>query len=187
MTVIIEKIGGHEHVYDVNSRLLKDRVVMLTGPIDDILANDIVGQLLFLDGQSNKEINMYINSPGGSVSSGLAILDTMRYIKAPVNVVCLGQACSMAAVLLACATGKRKALPHAEIMIHQPMAGFAGQATDIEIQSKQIQRIKTVLTSLVANATKQPYDKVKTDMERDFYMSSQEALDYGIIDGVVAK
>lgn len=187
MAFLVEGFGQNERTWDIQSRLLKDRVVMLTGPIDDLLANDIVGQLLFLDTQSNKEINMYVNSPGGSVSSGLAILDTMRYIKSPVNIVCLGQACSMAAVLLACATGKRKALPHAEIMIHQPMAGFAGQATDIEIQSKQIQRIKATLTSLVATATKQLYDKVKTDMERDFYMSSQEALDYGIIDGVVSK
>jgi len=187
MTVIIEKIGNNEHVYDVNSRMLKDRVIMLTGPIDDELANDVVGQLLFLDSQSNKDINLYVNSPGGSVSQGLAILDTMRYIKAPVNVICMGHAASMAAVIAACATGKRRALPHCEIMIHQPwVSGMGGQVTDLEIATKQLVRCKNTLTGLVAEATKKTPEVVLADMERDRYMNVQEAIEYGILDAVVS-
>jgi ATP-dependent Clp protease protease subunit len=185
--VVIEQEGRFERAYDIYSRLLKDRIIFLTTPIDDQVAGLIVAQMLFLETQDpEKEIYFYINSPGGYVTAGLAIYDTMQYIKPPVVTVCLGMSASMAAVLLAGGhKGKRLILPHARVMIHQPWGGVQGQATDIEIEAKEIGRLKKMLNNILANHTGQPLEKVEKDTERNFYMSAEEAVEYGIVDKIV--
>ena len=186
---VIENTGRGERMYDIYSRLLKDRIVLLGTPIDDHVANSICAQLLFLESESpEKQINMYINSPGGSVTAGMAIYDTMQYISAPVATLCIGQAASMGAVLLAAgAKGMRYSLPHSRIMIHQPMGGFQGQATDIAIQAKEIIRTRERIAGVIARETGHPLAKVLADMERDFWMSAQEAIDYGIVARIVER
>jgi ATP-dependent Clp protease protease subunit len=185
--IVIEQTGRTERAYDIYSRLLKDRIVFLGSAIDDNVANSIIAQFLFLQTEDpEKDIHLYINSPGGSVTSGLAIYDTMQYIKPNIAAYCIGQASSMGALLLcAGARGKRFALPHARIMIHQPMGGFYGQATDIEIHAKEILKMKTKLNEILVKHTGQPYDKIEADTERDFFMSGQESKEYGIIDEVI--
>ncbi len=186
--IVIEQTGRGERAYDIYSRLLKDRIILLGSPIDDDVANLIIAQLLFLESQDpDKEIHFYINSPGGSVTAGLAIYDTMQYIKAPVCTYCVGQAASMAAVLLAAGEkGKRYALPHARVLIHQPLGGFQGQATEVEIHAREILRIRQVINEILAFHTSQPLKKIEEDTERDFYMDSKEAKEYGIIDQVIS-
>ena len=187
--IVIEQTGRGERAYDIYSRLLKDRIVMLGTPIDDHIANLIVAQLLFLEAEDpEKDIYLYINSPGGVVTAGLAIYDTMQYIKPDVVTICMGQAASMGAVLLAAgAPGKRFALPHARIMIHQPLGGFQGQATDIEIHAKEILRLKQMLNEILAKHTGQPLEKIEKDTDRDFFMSAEEAKEYGLIDRVLTR
>lgn len=187
--VVVEKEGGGERAYDIYSRLLKDRIVFIGGPIDDDIANLVVAELLFLEAQdTEQDIQMYINSPGGSVSAGLAIYDTMQYVKPDVVTICVGQAASMGAVLLAAGTkGKRFSLPNSRIMIHQPMGGYRGQATDIEIHAKEILYLKEKLTDILIDHTGKDKKALKRDMERDFFMSAEEASNYGIIDSVVRR
>jgi ATP-dependent Clp protease protease subunit len=189
MPMVIEQTHRGERAYDIYSRLLKDRIVFLGTPIDDDVANVVIAQLLFLESEDpDKDIHVYINSPGGSVTSGLAIFDTMQYVKAPISTICLGQAASMGAFLLAGgARGKRFAVPNARIMIHQPMGGFQGQATDIEIQTKEILRLKAKLNELLAHHTGQPLDKIQKDTERDYFMGAEEAKIYGLIDEVFVR
>jgi ATP-dependent Clp protease, protease subunit len=185
--MVVEQTGRGERAYDIFSRLLKERIIFVGTPIDDEVANLIIAQMLFLAAEdADKDINMYINSPGGVVSAGLALYDTMQFLKTPITTICIGQAASMAAVLLAGGTkGKRFALPNARIMIHQPLGGAQGQATDIEIQTKEILKMKRLLNDILAKHTAQPLNKIEKDTDRDFYMSAQEALDYGIIDEVL--
>jgi len=187
--IVVEKEGGGERAYDIYSRLLKDRIIFIGEEITDDLANAVVAELLLLEGQdSEQDISIYINSPGGSVTAGLAIYDTIQYIKPDVSIMCVGQAASMAAVLLASgAKGKRLALPNSRIMIHQPMGGFRGQATDIEIQAKEILFIKDRLLQILHSHTGKDIETLRADMERDFFMSGEEAVKYGLIDKVVAK
>jgi len=187
--IVIEQTGRGERAYDIYSRLLKDRIIMLGTPIDDHVANLIVAQLLFLEAEDpEKDIYLYINSPGGVVTAGLAIYDTMQYIKPDVVTICMGQAASMGAVLLAAgAKGKRFALPHARIMIHQPLGGFQGQATDIEIHAKEILRLKQMLNEILSKHTGQPLEKIERDTDRDYFMSAKEAMDYGLIDKVLER
>jgi len=187
--MVVEQDGRGERAFDIYSRLLKDRIVFLGTAIDDNVANLIVAQMLYLEAEDpDKDIFFYLNSPGGHVSSGMAIYDTMQYIKPPVSTVCMGQAASMAAVLLAAGEkGKRLALPHARILIHQPLGGFQGQATDIDIQAKEILRLKDELNSIMAELTGKPLAKIINDTERDYYMTSEQAKEYGLIDGVVSK
>ncbi|MFA6896798.1 MAG: ATP-dependent Clp protease proteolytic subunit [Patescibacteria group bacterium] len=184
---VIEKSSDGERAYDIYSRLLKDRIIMLGGPINDAVANNIIAQLLFLDKQDKKtDISLYINSPGGVVSSALAIYDTMNYIKADVSTVCVGMAASAASLLLSSgAKGKRLVLPNAEIMIHQVMGGAEGQASDIEISARQILRVKANLNKILAKNTGQPLSKIEQDSDRDFYMDAEEAKKYGIVDKIV--
>ena len=184
--MVIEQTSHGERSYDIYSRLLKDRIIFIGGPIDDDIANSVVAQMLFLEGDDpDKDINLYINSPGGSVSAGLAIYDTMQYIKCEVSTICIGLAASMGAFLLAAgAKGKRKALPNAEIMIHQVSGGAQGQATDINIQAEQILKIKKRLNEILAARTGQTIERVTQDTERDNYMSADEARAYGLIDEV---
>lgn len=186
---VIEKSSRGERSYDIYSRLLKDRIIMLSGEIHDELAASIVAQLLFLEAEDpTKDIYLYINSPGGVITSGFSIYDTMNYIKPDVCTICIGQAASMGAFLLSCgAEGKRFALPNSRIMIHQPLGGTRGQATDIEIQAKEILRLKTILNDILAKNTKQKVAKIAKDTERDFFMSTQEAKEYGLIDKVLEK
>ena len=186
---VVERTGRGERAYDIFSRLLKDRIVFIGSPIDDDIANLVIAQLLFLEAEDpDKDINLYINSPGGVVTAGMAIYDTMQFIKPPVATVCLGQAASMAAVLLAGgAPGKRTALPNARILIHQPMGGTRGQASDIKIQAEEILRLREHLNTILSRHTGQPLERIATDTERDYYMSSEQAKAYGIIDQVVAK
>ena len=185
---VIEKSSDGERVYDIYSRLLKDRIIILSGEIDDNLSNIIVAELLYLDSLNHDPINLYINSPGGSITSGIAIYDTMNFIKPDVSTICIGQACSMGAFLLSAgAKGKRFALPHARVMIHQPLGGYRGQATDIELEAKEILRMKDMLISIIAENSGQPYDKVREDCERDHFLTAQEALEYGLIDKVVTR
>ena len=186
---VIERTGRGERSYDIYSRLLKDRIIMLSGEINDAVASSIVAQLLFLEAEDpDKDIYLYINSPGGVITSGMSIYDTMNYIKPDVATICIGQAASMGAFLLSSgAKGKRYALPHARIMIHQPLGGAQGQATDIEIQAKEILRLKKVLNEILAENTGQSYKKIAKDTERDFFMSAEEAKDYGLIDQVLEK
>lgn len=186
---VIEQSSRGERVFDIFSRLLRERIVFLGTPIDDMVSNLIVAQLLLLDSENpEKDIMLYINSPGGSVTAGLAIYDTMQHIRADVNTICLGQAASMGAFLLAAGTpGKRMALPHSRILIHQPLGGAQGQATDIEIQAKEINRLKKTLNELLANNTGQSYKKVEKDTDRDYIMTPEEAQEYGMIDKVITK
>ena len=186
---VIEKTGRGERAYDIYSRLLKDRIIMLQGEINDHVASLIVSQLLFLEAENpEKDIYLYINSPGGVVTSGMAIYDTMNYIKPDVSTICMGQAASMGAFLLSSGEkGKRFALPHARIMIHQPLGGALGQATDIEIHTKEILRMKKELNKILAENTGQTIRKIERDTERDFFMSAEEAMKYGLIDKVLKK
>lgn len=187
--MVIEQSGRVERSYDIYSRLLKDRIVFIGTPIDDNVANVVVAQLLFLQMEdSEKDINIYINSPGGSVTAGMAIYDTMQFVTCDINTYCIGQAASMGAVLLAAGTkGKRYSLPNSRIMIHQPLGGVQGQATDIELHTKEILRIKENLNKILAHHTGQSLEKVKDDTDRDFFMSSEEAKEYGLVDSVVAN
>lgn len=186
---VIEKDARGERSYDIYSRLLKDRIIFLGEPIDDFVSNVIVAQMLFLQSQKrDADITLYVNSPGGSVSAGFAIYDTMQYLTCDVATVCVGQAASMGAFLLAAGTkGKRFALPHSRIMIHQPMGGASGQASDIEIQAKELLRLKRELNRIFSTNTGKPVETISKDTERDFYMSADEAAAYGIIDKVVTK
>ncbi|MEG6523157.1 ATP-dependent Clp endopeptidase proteolytic subunit ClpP [Desulfotomaculum sp. 1211_IL3151] len=185
--IVVEQTNRGERAYDIYSRLLKDRIIFIGGPIDDHIANLVIAQFLFLEAEDpEKDIHLYINSPGGVVTAGLAIYDTMQYIKPPVSTICLGQAASMGSFLLAAgATGKRYTLPMARIMIHQPLGGVQGQATDIDIHAKEILRMKDLLNERLAHHTGQPLDKITRDTERDFFMSAEEAKQYGIIDEVM--
>lgn len=185
--MVVEQTHRGERAYDIYSRLLKDRIVFLGTPVNDDVSNLIIAQLLFLESEDpDKDIYLYINSPGGSVTAGMAIYDTIQYVKPDVATICVGQAASMGAVLLGCGTpGKRYALPHSRILIHQPLGGFQGQATDIEIQAREILRLKEILNGILAKHTKQTLKKIQSDTERDYYMSGEEAKEYGIIDSVV--
>jgi ATP-dependent Clp protease, protease subunit len=184
--MVVEQTQRGERAYDIYSRLLKERIIFLGTPINDEISNLIIAQLLFLESEEQKEISMYINSPGGVVSSGLAIYDTMQFIKSPVSTLCVGQAASMAAVLLAAgAPGKRYALPNARIMMHQGSAGFSGSMPDIDIQAKEILRVQKVMNQILAEHTHQPVDKILKDTDRDFFMSATEAKEYGVIDSVM--
>lgn len=187
--MVVEQDGRGERAFDIYSRLLKDRIVFLGTAIDDNIANLVVAQMLYLESEDpDKEIFFYLNSPGGHVSSGLAIYDTMQYIKSPISTVCMGQAASMAAILLAAGTkGKRFALPHARILIHQPLGGFQGQATDIDIQAKEILRLKDELNRILSQLTGKPLAKVINDTERDYFMDSEQAKEYGIIDNIIVR
>lgn len=187
--IVVEQTGRGERSYDIYSRLLKDRIIFIGSQIDDTVANLVVAQLLFLESEDpEKDVFLYINSPGGVVTSGLAIYDTMQYIKSPVSTICTGQAASMAAVLLAAgAEGKRIALPNSRVMIHQPLGGAQGQASDIEIQAKEILGMKSRLTEILARHTKQPIERVRADSDRDFFMSAEDAVKYGVVDKVIEK
>jgi ATP-dependent Clp protease protease subunit len=187
--IVVEQTSRGERSYDIYSRLLKDRIIFLGTTVDDHMANVIIAQMLFLESdEPDQDIYLYINSPGGQVSSGMAIYDTMQYIKPDVQTICIGQAASMGALLLAAgANGKRHSLPHARIMIHQPSGGFQGQHTDIEIQAKEISRIREILDGIMAEHSGQDPKKVRLDTERDHYMTGQEALDYGLIDKLITK
>lgn len=187
--IVIEQTSRGERAYDIYSRLLKDRIIFIGTPIDDNFANIIIAQLLFLEADDpDKDIYLYVNSPGGVVTSGMAIYDTMQYIKPDVSTICIGQAASMAALLLASgARGKRYALPNARVMIHQPLGGFQGQATDIEIHAKEILKIKDNLNQILSTHTGQPIERIRQDTERDYFMSGTEAKDYGIIDEVIKE
>ncbi|MBI5192196.1 MAG: ATP-dependent Clp endopeptidase proteolytic subunit ClpP [Nitrospirae bacterium] len=187
--IVIEQTSRGERAYDIYSRLLKDRIIFIGTPIDDNFANIIIAQLLFLEADDpDKDIYLYVNSPGGVVTSGMAIYDTMQYIKPDVSTICIGQAASMAALLLASgARGKRYALPNARVMIHQPLGGFQGQATDIEIHAKEILKIKDNLNQILSTHTGQPIERIRQDTERDYFMSGVEAKDYGIIDEVIKE
>jgi ATP-dependent Clp protease protease subunit len=189
MPFVVEQTHRGERSYDIYSRLLKDRIVFLGTPVDDDVANVIIAQLLFLESEDpDKDINLYINSPGGVVSAGMAIFDTMQYVKPQVSTICLGQAASMGAFLLAGgAPGKRFALPNARIMIHQPSGGSQGQATDIEIQAREIVRLKKRLNEILAKNCKQPLERIEKDTERDYFMSAIEAKEYGLVDEVIAS
>jgi ATP-dependent Clp protease protease subunit len=185
--IVIEQTGRSERAYDIYSRLLKDRIIFLGTAIDDIVANTVIAQILFLQTEDpEKDIHIYVNSPGGIVSSGLAIYDTMQYVKPDISTYCVGQAASMGALLLGAGTkGKRFALPHSRIMIHQPMGGFQGQATDIEIHAREILKLKETLNGILAHHTGQPLDKIQVDTDRDFFMSAEEAKAYGLVDEVI--
>ena len=187
--MVVEDSGGGERAYDIYSRLLKDRIIFLGGEIEDHMANLIIAQLLFLESEDpDRDIHLYVNSPGGVVTAGMAIYDTMQYLKAPVSTICVGQAASMGALLLAAGEpGKRFALPHARVMIHQPLGGFQGQATDISIHAKEILRMRETLNGILAKHTGQDFDKVAADTERDFFMDSEVACSYGIIDSIVER
>jgi ATP-dependent clp protease, proteolytic subunit clpP len=187
--MVVETSGRGERAYDIYSRLLKERIIFLGGPIDDSVANVVVAQMLFLESEDpDKDIHLYINSPGGVVTAGLAIYDTMQYIKPDVSTICVGQAASMGSILLtAGAKGKRYALPHARIMIHQPLGGAQGQSTDIQIQAKEILRLREVGNEILAYHTGQDTEKINVDTERDNFMSAEEAKEYGLIDEVVLR
>lgn len=186
---VVEQTNRGERQYDIYSRLLKDRIVFIGTPIDDSVSNVVVAQLLFLEAEdTDKDIHLYINSPGGIVTSGLAIYDTMQYIKPDVSTICIGQAASMGALLLAAgAKGKRFALPHARILIHQPLGGFQGQATDVDIQAREILRLREKLNDILVEHTGQSLDKIRQDTDRDFFMSAEQAKSYGILDEVIVS
>ena len=186
---VIEKSQYGERAYDIYSRLLKERIIFLGAPINDIVANSVIAQLLFLESKDpKKDIQVYVNTPGGMVTAGLAIYDTMQYVKCPISTVCVGMAASMGAVLLAAgAHGKRFALPNAQIMLHQPMGGAQGQAIEIEITAKQIVKIKERLNQILAKHTGQTFEKVEKDTDRDFYLTAKEAQEYGLIDKVIPE
>jgi len=187
--MVIEQTSRGERAYDIYSRLLKDRIIFIGTPIDDYLANLVIAQFLFLEAEDpDKDIHLYLNSPGGLVTAGLAIYDTMQYIKPKISTLCMGQAASMAAVLLAAGeSGKRFALPHSRILIHQLMGGVQGQATDIAIHSKEILRMKEEINQILARHTRQPIEKIEKDSERDFFMNGEQAKEYGLIDEVIFK
>jgi ATP-dependent Clp protease, protease subunit len=187
--MVIEQSGRGERAYDIYSRLLRERIVFLVGPVNDQTANLVVAQMLFLESENpDKDISFYINSPGGSVSAGMSIYDTMQFIKPDVSTLCMGIAASMGAFLLASGTkGKRIALPNSRVMIHQPSGGAQGQATDIEIQAREILKLRETLNQILADRTGQSLDKIRADSERDFFMSADEARDYGLVDQVIAK
>lgn len=187
--MVVDQVGNNERSYDIYSRLLEDRIIFLSGEINDQVANSVVAQLIYLEGKNpDKDIFMYINSPGGSVSAGLAIYDTMNYIKCDVSTICIGMAASMAAVLLSSgAKGKRIVLPHAEVMIHQPLGGAQGQATDIEIHAKHIQKTRELLNNILSKNTGKPIETIKQDTERDNYMDAKTALKYGLVDKILEK
>ncbi len=186
---VIEQTGRYERAYDIYSRLLKDRIVFLGMPIDDQVANLIIAQLLYLEAENpKKDIYLYINSPGGYITSGLAIYDTIQYIRPDVNTICIGMAASMAAVLLSAgAKGKRYALPHSRIMIHQPFGGVQGQAIDIKIHAEEIMRMRDMLNEILAKHTGQPKEKIEKDTDRNYFMSPQEALSYGLVDEIISS
>jgi ATP-dependent Clp protease protease subunit len=186
---VIEQTARGERAYDIYSRLLKDRIIFLGTGVDDDVANAVIAQLLFLEADDpDKEIHLYINSPGGIVTAGLAIYDTMNYIRPPVSTICIGQAASMGALLLAAgAKGRRFSLPHSRIMIHQPIGGFHGQATDVEIHAREILRMRESLNEILVKATGQDLEKIRFDTERDYFMSGAEAKDYGLIDAVIER
>lgn len=188
LPVVIETEGRYERAYDIYSRLLKDRIVFLGSVINDDVANLIIAQLLFLESQDpDKDISLYINSPGGSVTAGLAIYDTMMYVKPDISTICIGQAASMGAVLLAAGSkGKRYSLPNSRIMIHQPWGGAEGSAADIQIHAREILRIRNDLNNILSTHTGQPFEKIERDTDRDFFMNAQEALNYGLIDKVIS-
>ena len=185
--MVVESTNKGERAYDIYSRLLKDRIVMLNGPVDDNSANVVVAQMLFLESEApDKTINFYINSPGGVITSGMSIYDTMQYIKPDVSTLCIGQAASMGSFLLAAGEkGKRFSLPNSRIMVHQPSAGFQGQATDIEIQAKEILTLKAKLNKILAENTKQTIKKIQGDTERDYFMNAEEAVNYGLVDEIL--
>ncbi|OGP12788.1 MAG: ATP-dependent Clp endopeptidase, proteolytic subunit ClpP [Deltaproteobacteria bacterium GWA2_54_12] len=187
--MVVEQTGRGERAYDIFSRLLKDRIIFLGSAVDDVVANLIVAQLLFLESEDpEKDIHLYVNSPGGLVTAGLAIYDTMQYVKPDVSTICIGQAASMGALLLCGgAAGKRYALPNSRILIHQPLGGAQGQATDIDIQAKEILRVREELTAILGKHSGQPLEKLHRDTERDFFMTGQQAMEYGIIDKVIEK
>jgi ATP-dependent Clp protease protease subunit len=187
--MVIEQSGRGERAYDIYSRLLRERIVFLVGPVNDQTANVVVAQMLFLESENpDKDIFFYINSPGGSVSAGMSIYDTMQFIKPDVSTLCMGIAASMGAFLLASgAKGKRVALPNSRVMIHQPSGGAQGQATDIEIQAREILKLRETLNQILAERTGQPIDKIRADSERDYFMSAAEARDYGLVDQVIEK
>ncbi len=187
--MVVEQTARGERSYDIYSRLLKDRLIFIVGPVEDQMANLIVAQLLFLESDNaDKDIQLYINSPGGSVTAGLSIYDTMQFVNCDVSTICVGQAASMGALLLGGGTkGKRYALPHSRIMVHQPSAGFQGQATDIDIHAKEVLELKRKLNEIMANSTGQLVEQIEKDLERDNFMSGQEAVDYGLIDTVLGN
>ena len=187
--IVIEKDGRGERAYDIYSRLLKDRIIFLGTAIDDDVANLVIAQMLFLESEDpDKDIRLYINSPGGVVTSGLAIYDTIQYIRPKVSTICLGQGASIAALLLSAGEkGKRYALPHSRILIHQPMGGFQGQASDVDIQAREILRLREELNQILATHTNQPLERIQADTDRDFYMTGHQAKEYGIIDDVVLQ
>jgi ATP-dependent Clp protease protease subunit len=187
--IVVEQTSRGERSYDIYSRLLKERIVFLGTAIDDVVANLIIAQLLFLESEEpDKDINVYINSPGGQVTSGLAIYDTLQYIKPEIQTICIGQAASMGALLLAAGTkGKRYALPHSRILIHQPMGGFQGQASDIEIHAREILRMRAELNKILQKHTGQPLERIEADTERDYFMSGEEASAYGLVDKVISQ
>ncbi|MEW6379875.1 MAG: ATP-dependent Clp endopeptidase proteolytic subunit ClpP [bacterium] len=187
--IVIEQSSRGERALDIYSRLLKDRIVFVGSPIEDYISNLVIAQLLFLEADDpDKDIHLYINSPGGVVTSGLAIYDTMQYIKPDVSTICIGQAASMGALLLAAgAKGKRYALPHSRILIHQPLGGFQGQATDVDIQAREILLMRRRLNEILVRHTGQPVDKIQADTERDYYMSAEQAKEYGLVDEVIVK
>ena len=184
---ILEQTDGGERGYDIYSRLLKDRIILLTGEINDSLASLIISELLYLDSVNKNDISLYINSPGGSITAGLAIYDTIHYINSNVNTICLGMAMSMGAFLLASTTGKRYALPHAEIMIHQPYGGMQGVVSDIDIQARRLIKTKQILNALLSKHTNQDLNKITNDTERDYYMDVYEALNYNLIDEIITS
>ena len=186
--IIVDKEQNGERSYDIFSRLLKDRIIILSGEIDDNLANIIVSELLYLDSINNNDISLYINSPGGSITAGMAIMDTMNYIKSNVSTICIGMAASMAAFLLSCGEkGKRYILPNAEVMIHQPLGGVNGQATEIKIVAERILSIKDKLNKMLSQNTGQDLKKIEQDTERDHFLTAKETLDYGIVDKIIEK
>jgi ATP-dependent Clp protease protease subunit len=187
--MVVEQSSRGERAYDIYSRLLKERIIFLGTAINDEVANLVIAQMLFLEAEDpDREIHLYINSPGGMVTAGLGIYDTMQFIKPPVTTLCMGQASSMGALLLAAgAPGKRSTLPHARILIHQPLGGFQGQATDVDIQAREILRLREELNEIMAKHTGQPMDRINRDTERDFYMSGEQAKEYGLVDEVISR
>jgi ATP-dependent Clp protease, protease subunit len=187
--IVVEQSSRGERAYDIYSRLLKDRIIFLGDAVDDAVANIVIAQMLFLESEDpDKDINLYINSPGGTVTAGLAIYDTMQYIRPDIVTICMGQNTSMAAVLLASGTkGKRYALPHSRIMIHQPLGGVQGQATDIDIQAKEILKIRDMLNQILSHHTGQPIEKIREDTDRDHFMTAEESKEYGIIDRIITS
>ena len=187
--IVIERDGRGERAYDIYSRLLKDRIIFLGTAIDDDVANLVIAQMLFLESEDpDKDVHLYINSPGGVVTSGLAIYDTMQYIRPKVSTICMGQSASIAALLLSAGEkGKRYALPHSRILIHQPMGGFQGQASDVDIQAKEILRLREELNHILSRHTSQSFERIRTDSDRDFYMTGNQAKEYGIVDEVVVQ